>query len=170
MRTRVAVFVFWSMSLACSSDLPHPRYTGQPTSALTEIPYPPPPARVEMVPAQPVDGAVFVRGEWLWDGRRWAWKQGAWYTPPEGVLYARWVTVRGNDGKLYLASGTWRTASGEEVQPPPAPYGARSGSESVVNPEGENETVGPTIPADGGTPDGGNLDQDRSRSNRPGPR
>jgi len=158
------------LSLACSSDLPHPRYTGQPTSALTEVPYPPPPARVEMVARRPVDDAVYVRGEWAWDGRRWAWKQGSWYVPPDGALYARWATVRGRDGKLYFAPGGWRSADGKERPAPPPVRGAASGTESVVNPEGENESVGPTIPADGGVPEGGGIEQDRGGSQRPGPR
>jgi hypothetical protein len=169
MRTRVSVLAIGLMALGCSSDLPHPRYTGQPTSALKEIPYQPPPARVESVPAKPLDDAVFVRGEWRWDGRRWSWKEGAWFVPPPGVLFARWVTVRAQDGKLYMAQGTWRDANGKEVPPPQPVNGGRSGSEAVVNPEGENEPTGQTIPADAGPTEGG-VDTDPNKSPRPGPR
>lgn len=169
MRTRLLVLALSMMLLTCSSELPHPRYTGHPSSALSEIPYPPPPARVEMVADQPVDDAVYVRGEWRWDGRRWAWKQGAWYVPRPGALYARWVTVRAPDGKLYIASGTWRDAQGKEVPAPEPATGGRSGSEAVVNAEGENEAVGQTIPPDGGSPEGGVAPESQG-SRRPGPR
>ncbi len=49
MRMRVPVLVVPALALiivvACSSELPHPRYTGHPTSALSEIPFPPSPVR-----------------------------------------------------------------------------------------------------------------------------
>jgi hypothetical protein len=169
MRTRLPVWFLTAMVLTCSSELPHPNYTGQPTTALAEIPYPPPPARVERVPERPVDDAVFVRGEWRWDGRRWAWKQGAWFVPPPGVLYARWVTVRAPDGKLYFAAGAWRDAQGKELPAPPVATAASSGAEGVVNPEGETEAVGPTVPADAGPAEGG-VERENTGSRRPGPR
>src|SRR4051812_1756197 len=102
----------------CSSRIPAPPSTGQPQSALVEVDYPPPPARVEFVPAQPRAGAVWVRGAWLWEGRRWGWKPGAWVVPPEGAAYAVPVVVRRSDGRLFFAAGTWRDARGQEIAAP----------------------------------------------------
>jgi hypothetical protein len=150
----------WCVALAtalssCSSPVPGPRYTGQPTSALVEVDFPPPPARVEFVPPQPAGDAVWVRGEWLWDGRRWAWKPGGWSVPPEGVAYAKWVLVRRADGRLFFAPGTWRNAAGQEVRGPEPISVARARSSAVVNPEGETEPTGPDVRPNGGSPDAG---------------
>lgn len=151
MRIRFTIVAGASLALACSSRLPHPQYTNQPTSALVEVDFPAPPARVEFVPAQPADGAVWINGEWLWEGRRWGWKAGSWVVPPEGASFARWVIVRRNDGKLFFAPGAWRNASGEEVTPAPQKLTeARSRSGVVVNPEGENEPTAPDIVGDDG--------------------
>jgi len=152
MRIRFTIVGGVLLALSCSSRLPHPQYTNQPTSALIEVDFPAPPGRVEFVPPQPADGAVWIRGEWLWEGRRWGWKPGAWVLPPEGGGYARWVMVRRNDGKLFYAPGTWRNASGEEVTPDPQTLlQARSRSGVVVNAEGENEPTAPDIAGDGGS-------------------
>jgi hypothetical protein len=136
--------------LACSSRVPQPRATAQqPTSALLEVEYPPPPARVEFLPEQPSGNTVWVNGEWLWQGRRWAWRPGAWIVPPENAAYARRVIVRRADGKLFFAPGVWRDSQGREVQPPIAKASEpRSGS--VVNPEGETEPTGTDVQADAG--------------------
>ncbi len=133
----------------CGSHLPTPRAAAQPTDALVEVAYPPPPARVEFVPEQPSDDAVWVGGEWLWSGRRWSWRPGMWVVPPEGGGYARRVLVRRNDGKLFFAGGTWRDAQGRELPAPPEKV-ARSRSGAVVNPEGETEPTGADVHPDGG--------------------
>jgi hypothetical protein len=138
-----------STFLACSSQLPEPRSTTQPESAFSEVDYPPPPARVEFVPAKSSASAVWVNGEWLWSGRRWSWRPGAWVVPPEGASYARRALVRRDGGKLLFAPGAWRDKQGEEVAAPPEKSaGARSGA--VINAEGETEPVGPDVHADAG--------------------
>src|SRR5262249_19876160 len=97
--------------VACGhARLPRPPYVQQPTSALVEAPYPPPPARVEVVPDSPRDEAVWVDGEWTWHGRRWAWRRGRWVVTPSGGAFSPWTTVRNGDGTLYFAEGTWRDA------------------------------------------------------------
>jgi hypothetical protein len=136
---------------ACSSRLPRPNYTEQPTSALVEVDYPPPPARVAFVPVQPRSDAVWVNGEWQWQGRRWAWKPGGWFVPPPGAAYARSVVVRRSDGKIFFAAGAWRRPGGEEVMPPPEPQQvAPSTAGAVVNPEGETEPTAADIHPDAG--------------------
>jgi hypothetical protein len=151
MRTRFTIFVLACLGFSCSSRLPRPPYTNQPTSALVEVEFPPPPARVEFVPPRPADDAVWITGEWLWEGRKWAWKPGAWVMPPQDAKYARWVMVRRGDGKLFFAPGAWRNGSGEEVTLDVRHLTeARSRSGVVVNPEGENEPTAPDVTADGG--------------------
>lgn len=52
---------------------------------------PPPPARVEVVPA-PRYGYVWAPGYWAWDGYRYFWVAGRWVGERPGYLYApgRW--------------------------------------------------------------------------------
>ncbi len=122
--------------------LPRPPYVGHPTSALVEVPYPPPPSRVEFVPEPPQDGAVWLDGEWTWRGRRWAWRSGRWVTVPAGASFAPWTSVRNGDGTLYFAPGTWRNAKGEEVKSPKALARGGATPGAVVDPEGDVEPTG----------------------------
>lgn len=109
-----------AMVFACGpSRLPAPPFVAQPTSALVEVPYPPPPARPEFVPDDPgVPGAVWIDGEWTWQGQRWSWKRGRWVVPPKGASYAPWTTVRNDDGVLYVAQGAFRDGRGAEIDEP----------------------------------------------------
>jgi hypothetical protein len=145
-----------SAILACgSTTVTTPSYVAQPQSALAEVPYPPPPARVEFVPDKPDDDAVWIDGEWIWRGRRYAWKPGRWVKPVQGGAYAPWTTVRDAMGTLFLAKGAWRDPKGAEL-PDPAPIlvGAQSQG-TVVDPEGEQIPSTPPQPAaDPGAPDG----------------
>jgi hypothetical protein len=145
-----AVVVALGVKLAaCGSRIAQPPTAAQPSSALVEVDYPPPPARVEMVPQKPSDDAVWVNGEWLWTGRRWSWRPGMWVVSPRNAAYARRVLVRRGDGKLYFAAGTWRNAEGREVPAPPEKI-ARPTSGAVTNPEGETEPTGVDVRPDGG--------------------
>jgi hypothetical protein len=142
-----------AVALTCGGrTVPHPRFVQQPTSALVEVPYPPPPARVELVPDRPYDDAVWVDGEWTWQGRRWAWRPGRWVVVPPGVFFSPWTTVRAADGTLYIAEGAWRNAEGTEVPAPPVVEPGKARPATVVSPEGELEKVAPTrAPYDAGT-------------------
>lgn len=113
--TFVAAAVF-----ACGSPrLPTPPFVPQPTSALVEVPYPPPAARPEFVPDAPdVAGVVWIDGEWTWQGQRWTWKRGRWVVPPKGASFAPWTTVRDDEGILYVAQGTFRDARGAALDEP----------------------------------------------------
>ena len=138
---------------ACSSRVPHPPYTSQPTNALLEVDYPPPPARVEFVGDPPADNTVWLNGEWFWTGRRWAWKRGGWVVVPEGAAYAKLTMVRRGDGKLFAAPGTWRNAKGEEVPAPEFKSGTPAKATSVVDPEGDPAPTAGELGADGGDTD-----------------
>lgn len=129
-------------AIACGSKAVSPTYTEQPTSALIMVPFPPPPARVEVVPKQPRDGAVWIDGEWVWQTRRWAWRKGRWVIPPAGAKFAPWTTVRDNTGNLYVATGVWRSADGNEVTEPAAINDAKRQGMGVVTPDGDQVDIG----------------------------
>jgi hypothetical protein len=151
--------------LACGARrLPGPSYVGQPQEALVQVPYPPPPARVEFVPEQPNGDAVWIDGEWVWQGRRYAWKPGRWVKPPANAAFAPWATVRDTMGSLYIAEGTWRDHGGNEVA---APTPLRSGTSTpgaITGPEGDTFSNPATQLPDASTvkPDGAGTDDPRA--------
>lgn len=148
---------------ACSPPrLPHPPYVKHPTAALEEVPYPAPPPLVENVPDAPSKTAVWVDGEWRYSAGQWRWSRGSWVAPSAGLAFSPAVEVRGLDGTLYFAPGTWRNATGEAVDDPEPLARARSqSSNTVMNASGERESVGRTR----GQPGSGRQD-----SSRPGGR
>jgi hypothetical protein len=80
------------------------------------VPYPPPPARVEVVGKAPstMNDAVWIDGEWLWKSRRWVWQGGHWDLPLPGGYYAPPVTVRLADGALAHYPGAWKDGAKKE--------------------------------------------------------
>ncbi len=142
---------------ACSGPrLPHPPYVSHPTSALDEVPAPPPPPLVENVPEQPAKEAVWVDGEWRYSARQWRWNYGYWVVPVSGHAFSPPVEVRGADGTLYYAPGIWRNGLGEAVEDPePLARGRSQGGNSIMNPSGERENVGRSRPRPGERPPGG---------------
>lgn len=149
--------------VACgAARLPAPPYVMQPTAALLEADYPPPPARVELVPASPRSDAVWIDGEWTWQGSRWAWKTGRWVVAPPDASFSPWTAVRGVTGSYYVAEGKWRDRKGTEIADPPALSVAKVRGGAVTNAEGEEvpqtPNVHPDTPRDASTaaePDGG---------------
>jgi hypothetical protein len=142
--------------VACAGRLPHAAYAPQPTEALEMVGYPPPPARMEFVPPRPATGAVWIDGEWSWQGRRWAWRIGRWVKPPAGARFSPWTMVRGSDGTTYYAPGVWRDERGAEIAEPAALVAARPNPSDVVDPEGELEKTGRSIrPGQDLNPDAG---------------
>jgi len=135
---------------ACGySKIPRPAYVGQPSSSLVEVRYPPPPARVEIVPDPPREGAVWIDGEWTWRGQRWAWKRGRWVMPPPDAAFAPWTSVRNGDGTLYWAEGQWRDRNGKEVPAPTVLALAHASPGEIVNAEGEQVPTGRNILPEG---------------------
>jgi hypothetical protein len=126
--------------LACGSSLPEPpapKTNRVPVGASVEVPYPPPPARVEFIPDKPASGAVWIDGEWTWTGRRWAWNYGKWLRSPAGATFAPWKTFRASDGALLYVAGIWRNAKGAEIVEPEPLATGRAREENVPSPEGE---------------------------------
>jgi hypothetical protein len=128
----------------CTRSLSQPKYSAQPTSALTVVDVPPPPGRVEAIPDAPA-GAVWVDGEWTWRRARWAWSPGRWVVAPSGATFSPWAFVRGPDGTLWYAPGTWRDAKGAVLEAPEAVSMAQPSVVDVVNASGNVESTGPTL-------------------------
>jgi hypothetical protein len=141
----VLVGVAGLVQLGCSGSVRHPYYVAQPTSALQEVDEPPPPARVEILPAAPSSEAVWVDGEWMWRRGRWAWLPGRWVEAPGGHLFSPWVFVRGPDGRLWVAPGVWRDLWGAPVNPPDTLAVASVETGVVVTAEGATELTGPSV-------------------------
>jgi hypothetical protein len=95
---------------SCTPALPVPRVGPHVGEVPTIVPFPPPPAQPEVIPARPKEkGSVWVDGEWQWKGRRWVWQRGSWQVPYPGSYWAPGVTIRQQDGSLAYFQGGWRT-------------------------------------------------------------
>lgn len=149
----------------CASSIPHPPYVAQTTSALVEVDRPPPPARVEVLPARPAPRSVWIDGEWVWRRGRWAWLVGRWVLAPRGARFSPWAYVRGPDGTLWVAPGTWRDDRGVAVEAPRPLARAAVQSTEVVDADGTTVTTGPTL-TDRPRSKSGLADQDDSPRSR----
>src|SRR6185503_17526202 len=97
----------------CSSSLPRPPAGRVPADAMTqEVPYPPPPARVEVIPPKKGERDVWIDGQWDWDGQAWKWLAGQWMTPPADAYFTPWTAARRGDGRLFFAPAAWRDKYG----------------------------------------------------------
>jgi hypothetical protein len=138
--------VLAGLTVSCGSVLPEPETSRHPPDSFIEVPYPPPPSRVEWVPEQPKSGSVWIDGEWAWIGSRWAWVYGRWVFPLEApASWARWELVRRGDGSLLFAPGVWHSASGKELTPPASLAVGRASEDSVVGADGEIQPTAPNI-------------------------
>ena len=72
------------------------------------VPFPPPPARVELIPPRPNQEAVWIDGTWMWTGGRYEWQPGGWAQPVPGATYAPANLVRRRNGELLYYRGVWR--------------------------------------------------------------
>lgn len=133
---RVSLLSLTLLFAACAKSLPIPVLGTHPPdcAAFVSVPYPPPPARVEIIPDKPREGAVWVDGEWIWRGRRWDWEIGGWVMPPEGY-FAPWVLVRRDDGSLYHARSRWFDNEGNPlVRPPRLELGREPSEQAATGP------------------------------------
>jgi len=100
--------------LASGGCRPHLRLapTGEHGDRLVRtVPYPPPVAQVELIPAPPSPEAVWVDGSWRFNGRDYLWKSGRWQLPKPGAYYARPKLVRRRNGELLYFGGHWHEPS-----------------------------------------------------------
>jgi hypothetical protein len=109
----LGLVVAWPL-VACGPHLPSPKTSAHRDDEFAEVPYPPPAIKADEVPKRPSEDAVWLDGEWRWQGRRWTWTHGGWITPPEGATFARWDTRRKGATLLY-APGTFHLADGSAV-------------------------------------------------------
>jgi hypothetical protein len=91
---------------ACSAKLPVPPLGPHTGDTPVIVPYPPPAARVEIVPPG-LPEQVWIDGQWEWQARRWVWRAGVWEKPVPAATYAPPVTVRLSDGTLAWFEGRW---------------------------------------------------------------
>jgi hypothetical protein len=151
------VLALWGFVCSCGSSLPTPLTRPRPDQgpAPFEVPYPPPAARVEIIPPQPEGGAVWVDGEWSWQGKRWVWESGGWMAQPNHTYFSPWRTHREPSGKLFFSPGAWFDDKGKVVPKPawlvPAltSLGDEGGAEAPAKapPTGSAPPVGSAPPA-----------------------
>lgn len=102
--------------------------------------FPPPPARIEVIPPDPGGDCAWMDGHWDWKGRRWSWSSGAWVVPPPGchltLALLTWGSDRSGQPELAYAPPRWfpdkPAAAGDKPQQCPAPIecpGGRAASD-----------------------------------------
>ena len=134
------VFLAGLLAMACGSAFPAPPTGPHPAASTNyiDVPYPPPAARVEVVPPPPRDaGAVWVDGEWAWQGKRWTWLPGGWVLPPPKAYFAPWLVYRLANGRLLFASGSWHGTTGDRLPNPVVLEAARNGLNDEVPSSGD---------------------------------
>ena len=99
----------------CAPAVPLPAHGPIASEELVEVPYPPPPVHVEIIPPKPKGNLVWVDGRWDWDGDAWRWVKGAWAAAPAGAHYTPWKTRRDADGRLMFSRAGWRDKAGHLV-------------------------------------------------------
>ena len=115
-RARLLLVAAAALSLSACVVAPYPRHVyAQPvyqqqqpmedgTVAIVDVA--PPAPYVEVVPALPFAGAVWIGGYWGWQGGRHAWVPGRWDHPRPGYGYRphAWVQI---GGRWHLRGGGW---------------------------------------------------------------
>jgi hypothetical protein len=97
-----------ALACACAPRVAVPEEAGHEGDVPVEVPYPPPAARPEKLPAQPHDEAVWLDGYWRWSGDEYRWAAGRWVTPPSGMGYAPASILRRRNGDLLYYQPGWR--------------------------------------------------------------
>ena len=96
---------FALLALGCGSrQAEAPRGAHPPNDAVV-VPYPPPPAKVEEIPAQPAPACVWADGYWDFTDR-WEWQAGEWVVPAAHCRLAP-VELRRQQGQLWYARPRW---------------------------------------------------------------
>jgi hypothetical protein len=112
---RAIIWLLLVASAACSPTIPRPPSGPTPREAGVEVPYPPPPARIEVVKFSEVPGEVWVDGQWDWDGQTFQWFAGHWRAPPKGAYFTPWSAARRADGTLVFHKAAWRALDGRRI-------------------------------------------------------
>lgn len=96
----------------------------------------PPPPRMVVQPAAPYGGAVWVEGNWQWNGAQWVWADGYWQQPRVGYVYVQPRWERRGNGWVHV-EGRWNQHRPghnrpNQVQVQPAPVQVRPGHQQPV--------------------------------------
>jgi len=114
----VAVTALAALSLSACVVAPYPqRVYAQPVPAgpapgpyyneeVIVVDTPPPAPYVEVVPAVPYAGAIWIGGYWGWSGGRHHWVPGRWEAPRPGYSYRSHAWVN-EGGRWHLHAGGW---------------------------------------------------------------
>lgn len=77
------------------------------------VPFPPPPAKPDVIvdPSSDYKNPVWIDGQWFWRGGRWSWQPGEWVDLQPNRVYAMPRVVRRSDGELVWFEGTFRAGN-----------------------------------------------------------
>ena len=121
-RTRLLLAALPTLALSACVVSPYPRHVvyGAPVysapapayggpaeeGSIAVIDVAPPAPYVEVVPAVPYAGAIWIGGYWGWAGARHAWVPGRWDHPRPGYSWRphAWVQI---GGRWHLRGGGW---------------------------------------------------------------
>jgi hypothetical protein len=107
------------VAFGCGYTVPTPKTGPHTRGEPVAVPYPPPPAKPEVIPKPPKgmeSSSVWVDGSWDWRGHRWTWTPGKWESPLPDTYYAVPTTVRMSDGTLGYFPGAWRSTLMDEMR------------------------------------------------------
>lgn len=109
-----AVVLALTLGSCGGSSLPQPARGPHVDGEPIAVPFPPPPARPDVIGSAPPDAKdpVWVDGQWVWRGRSWVWQPGQWWERPPDQVWAAPAIVRLVDGQLVWFEGQWRAAVG----------------------------------------------------------
>jgi hypothetical protein len=105
-RVRIVLPALLALSLSACIVAPYrPGYQGY-GEPIATVDLAPPAPYVEVVPAVPFAGAIWLGGYWGWNGGRHAWVPGRWDHPRAGYTWSphRWVPYQ---GRWQLHGGGW---------------------------------------------------------------
>lgn len=103
--TRLVLSSLLVVALGCGSQRAEAPRGAHPPNDAVVVPYPPPPAKVEEVPARPTASCVWTDGYWDFTDR-WEWQPGEWVVPQPNCRLAG-VELRREGGQLWHARPRW---------------------------------------------------------------
>lgn len=86
---------------------PYPPPEPMPGEAVIVSPSAPPAPIVEVVPAMPYAGAIWIGGYWGWNQGRHVWVPGRYVAPRAGYRWEPHRWVQGPRGHWHLRGGGW---------------------------------------------------------------
>jgi hypothetical protein len=115
----LALAVVLGVAACTTSSPPFPARGPEPESAaFVAVPDAPPPARPEVIRANPDPAAVWVDGQWERVDDKWRWARGGWVVPPPGARFTAFRVRRDAEGDLEFAPARWTDANGKVIDVP----------------------------------------------------